>query len=216
MMALGVVYILVYHSFSTPIFNNWLIQCIVFGLLFGFINFLMVYYLQHRNNKLKNKNILLNNQLRLDQLTGLFNRRAFDEDLGNITKEEKYSVLFLDVDNFREFNNQYGHDVGDIVLKKVAETTRSNLRAGDAVYRYGGEEIVALLRECGKEEAKIVAEKLRTKLSDLNNYPYPNITVSIGVASYPEDSSNILQVVEYADKALLLAKSSGKNCCMFN
>ncbi|WP_242833085.1 GGDEF domain-containing protein [Desulfosporosinus acidiphilus] len=149
-----------------------------------------------------------------DSLTGLFNRRAFDIDMKNVEHNGVLSLIFIDIDNFRNFNNQFGHDVGDAILIKVGQTIQSCVRATDRVYRYGGEEIVLLLIDCDKKDAITLAEKIRTEISRLANTPYPQITVSLGVSSYPDDASNIHDVVVASDKALLMAKQSGKNCAI--
>jgi len=123
-----------------------------------------------------------------------------------------YSLIFFVIDNFRNFHNHFGHDVGDNVLKKVGETIKVCVRATDRVYRYGGEEIILLLLNCDKKNAMKMAEKIRSEISLLDNQAYSQITVSLGVSSYPDDGRYIHDVIIASDKALLKAKQSGKNC----
>lgn len=202
------------HFLATPLFNNILLHCILLGALFGTVNFIAVDLFYRRIKKLKEINRQLRLKLMLDPLTGLFNRRAFDLDMKNVEHNGVFSLLFIDIDNFRNFNNQFGHDVGDKILAKVGQTIKDCVRAADRVYRYGGEEIVLHLIDCDKKNAIILAEKIRSEISRLPNTPYPQITVSLGISSYPEDASNIHDVIVASDKALLLAKQSGKNCAI--
>ncbi len=211
MLVLGVIYTSIYHMMLTPLFNNWLIHCIVLGLVFGVINYFIALVFWRKYTILKNNNDKLHTEIRKDKLTGLFNRKAFDQDLESISEDQTYAVIFLDVDNFRNFNNRYGHEVGDSVLRKVAMTIKGNIRSSDNVYRYGGEEIVILLKDCDKKQAHFIGEKIRASIERLNNIPYSKITVSLGIASFPDDSDTLLKVIEYADKALLYAKRHGKN-----
>jgi len=148
----------------------------------------------------------------MDSLTGLLNRRAFDQAIKVVDDSGLYSLIFLDIDNFRDFNNHFGHDIGDNVLKKVGETIKACVRASDRVYRYGGEEITLILMDCDKKNAMKMAEKIRSEISQLDNGAYPQITVSLGVSSYPDDGRYIHDVIVASDKALLKAKQSGKNC----
>ncbi|NLI93329.1 MAG: GGDEF domain-containing protein [Peptococcaceae bacterium] len=141
----------------------------------------------------------------------MLNRAAFEQDIKKAAQKGVSSVLFIDIDNFRDFNNKFGHMAGDSVLQKVSKTIKECVRTNDRVYRYGGEEIVVLLIECGKENAERLAEKIRVTINGLDNTAYPKISVSIGIATYPDDSDDIFAVVEKSDSALLAAKSKGKN-----
>jgi diguanylate cyclase len=144
-------------------------------------------------------------------LTDLLNRRAFDSDVQLFNDYSNFSLIFLDIDNFREFNNRYGHSVGDLILKKVSYVIKLALRERDLSYRYGGEEVIIIMPEQPKAKAQILAEEIRSRIASLDNTPYPPISVSIGVASYPEDSQNVNEVINAGDYDLLKAKSLGKN-----
>ena len=216
MVITGIIYaVVILYSMAMPLFNNLVLHCIVQGTLFGLMNFAVAVLFYKRLEKLKRLNKQLKFSLMTDKLTGLLNRRAFDEDIENIDKPDKlgsYSLIFLDIDNFRDFNNHFGHDIGDNVLRKVGETIQACARATDRVYRYGGEEIILLLLDCDKRNAMRMAEKIRLEISQLDNQAYPQITVSLGVSSYPDDGRYIQDVIVSSDKALLNAKQSGKNC----
>lgn len=192
-------------------FDAFWLHCVLIGLVFTVINFLVTYGLYHKYLALRKDHARLTQRARTDNLTGLLNRAAFEQDIKQIEQEGVLSVLFIDIDNFRNFNNQFGHMAGDSVLTKVSETIRECVRTSDRVYRYGGEEIVVLLMDCGKENAYRLAERIRTNISGLDNSPYPEISVSVGISTYPDDSDNIRTVVEKSDRALLAAKSKGKN-----
>jgi diguanylate cyclase (GGDEF)-like protein len=185
-------------------------HCIILGVSFGLLNFLLANWYIKKHTQLKRYNESLKSKLFTDSLTGLLNRRALDLELDRMDVPI-YSVLFIDIDNFRVFNNQYGHKTGDNVLRKVSEIVKLFVRSGDRAFRYGGEEIVVLLKDCDKENAQRVAEKIRTQVFLLKDDPYPAITISIGVASYPEDGESIQDVIEKSDSALLHAKEFGKN-----
>lgn len=200
------------YFMATPLFNNLVLHCIILGALFGLTNFAVAVLFYKRLEKLKSLNLQLKSSLMTDNLTGLLNRRAFDQDIENVDNSGPYSLVFLDIDNFRDFNNHFGHDIGDNVLKKVGETIKACVRATDRVYRYGGEEIILLLLDCDKKNAMKMAEKIRSEISQLDNQAYPQITVSLGVSSYPDDGQYIHDVIIASDKALLKAKQSGKNC----
>jgi len=157
----------------------------------------------------------------LDALTGLHNRRAFDRKIGELCTQYKdngvsFSAIMLDIDYFKRFNDTYGHKVGDAVLQAVAAILRESLRVGDYPARYGGEEFVVLLRTDSLAQAGRVAEEIRTRMADKrfrlakSRKTIGQITVSLGIAkATPEDTPHT--VIERADKALYLAKNSGRN-----
>lgn len=200
------------HFITIPFINSLIFKCIFLGVVFGLANYITVELFLWKLNKLKNINKQLGLKLKTDSLTGILNRRAFDEDIKSLEHNGHYSLIFIDIDNFREFNNRFGHDVGDSVLVTVGQTIMECVRTTDRVYRYGGEEIVLLLRDCNKTNALKMAEKIRLKVSRLDNGSYPRITVSLGVSSYPDDGQIIHDLIVSTDQALLRAKKSGKNC----
>jgi len=212
MVIIGIINAALLHFMAMPLFNNMVVHCIILGAMFGLTNFMAVELFLKRLDKLKELNRQLRLSLMKDNLTGLLNRRAFDIDIKNVEHNGLYSLIFIDIDNFRDFNNHFGHDIGDNVLMKVGQTIQACVRANDRVYRYGGEEIILLLMDCDKKNARKMAEKIRCEISRLDNQTYPQITVSLGVSSYPDDGRYIHDVIVASDKALLKAKQSGKNC----
>jgi len=213
MVLIGIIHSALTHFIVVPFFNSIIVKCLVLGIVFGLINYIAAELFVRRLDKLKKVNMQLRVKLNTDKLTGILNRRAFDDDIKNLEEHNgSYSLIFIDIDNFRDFNNHFGHDVGDGVLVKVGQTIQACVRAGDRVYRYGGEEIVLLLRDCDKTNAWKMAETIRSEISGLDNGSYPQITISLGVSSYPDDGESIHDLIVASDQALLRAKQSGKNC----
>ncbi len=148
---------------------------------------------------------------RRDALTGLRNRRALAEDLPAL-ESGRYAVALLDVDHFKAYNDQLGHLAGDNALRALATLVRGELRDGDAAYRYGGEELLIVLRDAHLEIARRVAERVRAAVAGAA-IPHPGgiggiVTVSIGLAAGAGDAGRMLT---RADAALYAAKSSGRN-----
>ncbi len=154
-----------------------------------------------------------------DGLTGLYNRRYFDERLvEELSRSQRGSapvaVLLMDIDHFKLVNDTHGHPVGDLVLREVARGVRESLRDIDVLCRYGGEEFVAILPGCSVGEASAAAERVRRTVESLYGrvpaVPAP-VTVSIGVASFPHPFSTPSGLVKGADDALYSAKQRGRN-----
>jgi diguanylate cyclase len=157
----------------------------------------------------------------LDALTGLNNRKALDKKINDLCKkfdnsQGLFSVLMLDIDYFKKFNDQYGHQIGDEVLCIVGSQLKKNLKGKDFPSRYGGEEFIILLPNTTLDNACVVADQIREKISKKRlkikktGQPIGNITVSIGVSEIRERDTAI-SVVERADAALYMAKDSGRN-----
>jgi diguanylate cyclase len=157
---------------------------------------------------------------RTDTLTGLANRRALDEFLRKVqaTAEwgEPLSVLLLDIDHFKFFNDNFGHGVGDQVLRLMAKVLREKVRAQDLPARYGGEELIAVLPDADLAAAAEIAERIRRAIADARitrrstGETLPNISVSVGVAQYRPGEA-ITDLIERCDRALYLAKGGGRN-----
>ncbi|MGD0844466.1 MAG: sensor domain-containing diguanylate cyclase [Geobacteraceae bacterium] len=157
-----------------------------------------------------------------DSLTKLYNSRHFFRQLGNeVERAKRYgfplSLILLDIDDFKRYNDSYGHLEGDDVLKALSNVIRKNLRASDSAFRYGGEEFTILLPETESENAFIAAERLRKDFENLVLSPLPGVeehmSVSIGVSRYipGEQPSTFLKRV---DEAMYKAKKQGKNCVL--
>lgn len=156
----------------------------------------------------------------VDELTGAYNRRfgllrLREEFSRALRTASPLSVLMLDLDHFKQINDQYGHAAGDLVLRMVAQTVRKSVREGDIVCRYGGEEFLVILPGATKEEAVLVAERIRSAVGELTimyGGQAIRITVSIGVAGYPHRGiSSHHDLIELADEALYRSKQMGRN-----
>lgn len=156
-----------------------------------------------------------------DGLTGAYNRRFLDEVLPKEVeqarrREAPLSVVMLDIDHFKRFNDSFGHEVGDRVLALFARTLQARLRSGDLVARYGGEEFTVVLPGAGAEEARVLAERLRAGIEALELVPpeFPEgcrITASLGVATFPQHGHEAEALLQAADRGLYLAKGQGRN-----
>ena len=155
-----------------------------------------------------------------DSLTGLFNRRYLEEALEKeIARAQRHqssvAVVMLDVDHFKSFNDTYGHDAGDVVLKAIAQALKDNIRAADTACRYGGEEMTLIFSENSLREAIPLAEHLRHIISQLNitygNQRLSGLTASFGVAVFPEHGTIGAALLQAADGALYRAKAAGRN-----
>lgn len=175
------------------------------------------------NERLAEMNLELERLSVTDSLTGLANRRSFNEFLSRewlrgLREQTPFSVLMIDIDHFKRYNDYYGHIEGDVCLQKVSWALQSVFcRAGDLLARYGGEEFVAILPHTEIDGATELAAALHSRIKALeiphSNSPVSSIvSISIGIASViPSQSVSASQVVAMADDALYLAKSSGRN-----
>lgn len=153
----------------------------------------------------------------IDGLTGIYNRRHLEKrlstELDRLARyEHGMALLMIDIDHFKNLNDEFGHILGDEVLRHVSAIFNKHLRKADIVCRYGGEEFVVLLPETVRDKAVSVAEKLR---SLIENYQFPGLgrplTVSIGVADFPDHGTTRDELVKAADRALYAAKQAGRN-----
>jgi diguanylate cyclase len=158
---------------------------------------------------------------RTDTLTGLPNRRALDEffriaQIAAMEQGEPLSVLLIDVDHFKSFNDNFGHGVGDQVLRLMASVLRERLREIDLPARYGGEELIAVLPGADLASCEVVAERIRRAISECritrrsSGELLPSITVSIGVGQF-QFGESMADLIERCDRALYLAKRTGRN-----
>lgn len=158
----------------------------------------------------------------IDELTGVFNRRKFDIDLRDSFNEairyiKSLSLLMIDIDYFKKYNDLHGHQMGDIVLKKIGRVFIENKRLTDRIYRYGGEEFSIICSETNKENARIFAERLREFVEqekfggEGKIKPGGSLTISIGISNFPFDATKIDHLIKYADDALYKAKAEGRN-----
>ncbi|RXJ66991.1 GGDEF domain-containing protein [Halarcobacter ebronensis] len=154
-----------------------------------------------------------------DGLTGLYNRKYLDEFVDKTIPKEliqnvTYAVMFLDVDYFKMVNDTYGHDAGDAILQKLAQTMKKNVSDSDIIVRFGGEEFLIIMRNPTEESAKELALKMNQEFEKIifkfNNETFSK-TVSIGYAFYPKDTDQFWKCIKYADLSLYEAKETGRN-----
>lgn len=170
--------------------------------------------LQSENEKLKLKLHWVEELAARDGLTGLYNYRAFQESVQEMA-DKRFAILLIDVDYFKDFNDQYGHLVGDMVLKQIGKVIEENVRRGDRVFRYGGEEFAVLLENVDEEVAVFTAERIRTCVANRpmcsNGQEISGITISIGVSVFDKMQKSTHEIFEQADQALYQAKGKGRN-----
>jgi len=161
-----------------------------------------------------------NKQLAIrDGLTGLYNRRAFDEALVQaIAREDRrqghLAVLLLDLDHFKKLNDTYGHQAGDAALRNAAAILQGHLRKGDLAARYGGEEFVVILPGTKEKGASKLADRVRQAIADAHlvfEGARISVTTSLGMAVWPGDGKDSEQILSAADQALYAAKQGGRN-----
>lgn len=183
----------------------------------------MVKVFRHRElKKLANERHMYLEMSYEDPLTGVYNRRFFDEALKiEMIKASRhrssFALLMIDVDNFKEFNDEYGHQKGDEVLSKIGHVFKMVCRGYDIITRYGGDEFAIIFPEAGKQIASTLCERIMTEThaltfewSDHKKMP-AQVSVSIGVAIFPDHASNVNDLIRCADEALYVAKCAGRN-----
>ena len=176
--------------------------------------------LVHSLEKTISENKYLSMQANTDPLTGLYNRRYFNEVLNREFSQAKrhgivFSVLMIDVDNFKDINDNHGHDIGDKVLLAITERFNQLMRAGDITGRLGGDEFVVLLPHTSQIAGQALAERIRLNIGEqplsVSDGPELNITLSIGQTSIAAQDEQPEQILKRADKALYDAKQNGRN-----
>jgi len=155
-----------------------------------------------------------------DPLTGLFNRRFMQESLNkelqrSRRKQRPLAIIFIDLDHFKHFNDTFGHDAGDSVLKSMADSFRVHFRTDDVICRYGGEEFAVILPESTIEDAARRAEALRLATRDLKlvhrGTVLNPVTLSIGIAGFPDHARDAQELLDRADKCLYQSKANGRD-----
>jgi len=166
---------------------------------------------------------MVRHQSHTDSITNLWNHGFFQDQLSKeITSaranHHALSLLVLDIDDFKKLNDTYGHHNGDIVLREIANILKDSSRENDYACRYGGEEFAIILTQTTKEQGMVIAERIREKiagqtfqLSADTNVEKLHVTVSIGLSTFPEDAHTKEEFIAKADKAMYIAKFSGKN-----
>lgn len=197
--------ILSYNSF-------WVYSMLYFYIPIFFVSLVLFEMLL---TQWRSREKFFNDMSRIDPLTGIYNRRSISNDLMVVQDEKRaYGVILLDLDHFKSINDTYGHDVGDLVLKTVSKVLSENLRGGDIVGRFGGEEFILILKEKDIKYVLEVAERCRKEIESayigINTGQSLRVTASFGVAMSALHLSKE-QVIKLSDQALYLAKKGGRN-----
>jgi len=204
------------HSLSMSAYMQLLFRDML--ILLGSYGIYLITTEVQKYDKLHKKEFQL---ARTDKLTGLSNRHLLEQKLGEEAARadvsgKTLSILIFDLDNFKNFNDSYGHILGDKLLELFATILLQNIRTGDVPVRYGGEEFLLLLRDLDLNAAKKIGDRIRSQLEKQSIHigsskAVVKVTVSCGIAQYPVHSNSVQKVIDLADKALYQAKGSGKN-----
>ncbi|MDZ7271963.1 MAG: PleD family two-component system response regulator [candidate division KSB1 bacterium] len=177
--------------------------------------------LEHKVRALEEAEAKLHELAITDGLTGLYNYRYFKEQLVHevdraARHKESFSLIMLDIDHFKHYNDTHGHLAGDKVLKDLARLLRENVRKIDVAARYGGEEFALILVQTPHQASGVVARKLQALVQEFpfehrEQQPGGRLTISMGVATYPEDGTTAEELIAAADRRLYRAKAEGRN-----
>ena len=202
----------VLEALASPVQWIFLLHPLFFGIIFGILGTIKF----EKDNQLNGLIKKLKELSSKDPLTGLSNRRHFaqnfhDECARSLRRKEARTLLFLDLDHFKDVNDNHGHHIGDIVLKETAAYLKSQCRPYDTPVRWGGEEFLIMLRGSSETAALLFAERIRLGIESgkCSSISFP-VTISIGLAQYQEEDS-LESLVERADRALYHAKQTGRN-----
>ena len=207
------IYLLNYNNIHSSSYFYYLLDTLVLSTCIGF-NFITILRMElNQRKKILSINKYLKKISVIDPLTGVWNRKYMEEKLNEeLDKKEEVSIIMLDIDNFKDVNDTYGHQVGDYILRKFSYIITSNIRDDDVLSRYGGEEFLVILPNTNRIAAYRIAVRIRKEISKklfIDNTD-KTITVSGGIAS-SKNINCIEELISVADKNLYEAKSKGKN-----
>ncbi len=211
----GIAYLFVSY-YVMELFNLWIpVLMPIIAIMASFaLSFLAKYLMKARDFEYQYK------LATIDGLTELYNHRYFQDTLRRQIEisrryNQPFSLIIVDIDFFKKFNDTYGHQAGDAVLRQVAQTLKKNSRATDVVCRYGGEEMSIILPNTGAEDALFNANRICKAVSEkpfhLNPVDTATVTISLGVATFPDNAQTPQDLIEWADKGLYYAKEHGRN-----
>ncbi len=215
------VFIIPRVTLYTPINTNRTYIIIFVGLTLGavIISFLLRSVSTEIVRKSMKEKERLEIEIRCDQMTGLFNHRTFyellNEKIASHDGRHKFSLIVLDIDNFKKVNDRFGHASGDKVILKAVDIIRENIRSSDSAFRYGGEEFAVIIDGAGEETAAKIAGRIVTSFYERKNesiFSGEKFSISAGVAQYSHGTAE--EFFECADSALYYAKKHGKNQCI--
>ena len=217
MISLSVYLIYILTAYYVMRFNNIWLE-IIYPLIFSIFSFTLAFIIKYL---VKSRDFEYQYKLATtDGLTDLYNHRYFQEQIRMQIEHSKryknsFSLIIIDIDFFKKFNDNFGHQSGDAVLRQVAQTLKRNVRATDIVCRYGGEEMSIILPNTDKDVAYSTAEKICKRVANhkfkLSGNRETSVTISLGVSTYPADGNDATQIIEAADKRLYEAKNNGRN-----
>ena len=217
MMSLSAYFIYILIAYYSMKYENLWLE-VVYPLIFSIAAFTFAYIVKYL---IKSRDFEQQYKLATtDGLTELYNHRYFQEQIRMQIEQSKrynhnFSLIIIDIDFFKKFNDTFGHQSGDAVLRQVAQTLKRNVRATDIVCRYGGEEMSIILPNTGKDEAfstaQKICERVASKKFKLAGDKETNVTISLGVSTFPYDGDNAPAIIEAADKRLYNAKNNGRN-----
>lgn len=202
--------------YAMKYFNVWI--DIVYPLLLAIATFIAAYIIKYliKSRDFEQQYVLATT----DGLTELYNHRYFQEQMRMMVEASKryevpFSLIILDIDFFKKFNDTFGHQAGDAVLRQVAQTLKKNVRTTDIACRYGGEEMSIILAKTDYETALSTAKKICERVSS-KNFKLPNgkettVTISLGASTFPQDGITAEELIEAADVRLYHAKNNGRN-----
>ena len=180
-------------------------------------------YLSGAASALSNLRLLerMKEQANIDMLTGLYNRRFLEDYARKLfaiarRREQPVGMIMMDLDHFKRFNDAYGHETGDRVLRCFAKTVTESMRETNLTARYGGEEFIVVLPDTTTKSCALVAERIRKAVMTMvvpsdTEKPLPQLTVSVGVAVFPQNGQTVEEVIQASDKALYESKRNGRN-----
>jgi diguanylate cyclase (GGDEF)-like protein len=184
-------------------------------------NHALMDHMKQNAEELERLNAQLTDMANRDALTGLYNHRYFrevlDKELARAERHDRvFSLVFIDIDHFKNYNDTHGHLAGDDLLRRLAGVLRQQSRKSTVVVRYGGEEFVLLVPEADQDAARQFAENLRRAVEQ---HPFPGrecqpsgkLTLSLGVAAFPVSGRTSTELIDHADKALYRSKHGGRN-----
>lgn len=217
MMSLSAYFIYILVAYYSMKYENLWLE-VVYPLIFSIAAFTFAYVVKYL---IKSRDFEQQYKLATtDGLTELYNHRYFQEQIRMQIEQSKrynhnFSLIIIDIDFFKKFNDTFGHQSGDAVLRQVAQTLKKNVRATDIVCRYGGEEMSIILPNTGKDEAfstaQKICERVASKKFKLAGDKETNVTISLGVSTFPYDGDSASSIIEAADKRLYNAKNNGRN-----
>lgn len=217
MMSLSTYLIYLLIAYYAMRFENLWLE-VIYPLIFSIVAFTCAYIIKYL---IKSRDFEQQYKLATtDGLTELYNHRYFQEQMRMQVEQSKrynnnFSLIIIDIDFFKKFNDTFGHQSGDAVLRQVAQTLKRNVRATDIVCRYGGEEMSIILPNTSKDEAQSTAEKICQRVASrkfkLAQDKETNVTISLGVSTFPNDGDTASKIIDAADKRLYNAKHNGRN-----